>query len=69
MELIDYIDHVDDPIVLEKISPLYKKNGLPPTDPRTYFHMHSLYFTMPEKTPYLSDRSISLYLEKILLFR
>ncbi|MEC0090218.1 hypothetical protein [Paenibacillus macquariensis] len=33
-ELIDYIDHVDDSIVLEKILPLYKDGGRPPIDPR-----------------------------------
>lgn len=29
VELIDYIDHVDDSIVLEKIKPLYKDGGRP----------------------------------------
>jgi len=48
VELIDYIDHVDDSIVLEKIKPLYKAGGRPPADPRTYFRMHYLYFTRPE---------------------
>ena len=47
-ELIDYIDHVDDSIVLEKIAPLYKNGGRPPVDPRTFFRMHYLYFTRPE---------------------
>jgi hypothetical protein len=47
-ELIDYIDHVDDSIVLEKIAPLYKKGGRPPIDPRVCFRMHYLYFTRPE---------------------
>lgn len=47
-ELIDYIDHVDDPIVLEKIAPLYKDGGRPPIDPRVCFRMHYLYFTRPE---------------------
>jgi hypothetical protein len=47
-ELIDYIDHVDDSIVLQKIAPLYKDGGRPPVDPRTYFRMHYLYFTRPE---------------------
>ncbi len=28
-ELIDYINHVDDAIVLEKIAPLYKNGGHP----------------------------------------
>nr|WP_194269152.1 hypothetical protein [Anaerobacillus isosaccharinicus]QOY34487.1 hypothetical protein AWH56_017400 [Anaerobacillus isosaccharinicus] len=32
VELIDYIDHVDDSIVLEKIKPLYKDGGRPPID-------------------------------------
>lgn len=36
-ELIDYIDHVDDPIVLEKIAPLSKDSGCPPIDPRVCF--------------------------------
>lgn len=48
VELIDYIDHVDDSIVLEKIKPLYKVGGRPPADPRVYFRMHYLYFTRPE---------------------
>lgn len=47
-ELIDYIDHVDDSIVLEKIAPLYKGGGRPPIDPRICFRMHYLYFTRPE---------------------
>lgn len=47
-ELIDYIDHVDDTIVLEKIAPLYKDGGRPPVDPRVCFRMHYLYFTRPE---------------------
>jgi len=47
-ELIDYIDHVDDSIVLEKIAPLYKNGGRPSVDPRTFFRMHYLYFTRPE---------------------
>jgi hypothetical protein len=47
-ELIDYIDHVDDSIVLEKIAPLYKDGGRPPVDPRICFRMHYLYFTRPE---------------------
>lgn len=47
-ELIDYIDHVDDSIVLEKIAPLYKDGGRPPIDPRVCFRMHYLYFTRPE---------------------
>ncbi len=47
-ELIDYIDHVDDSIVLQKIAPLYKNGGRPPVDPRTCFRMHYLYFTRPE---------------------
>jgi len=47
-ELIDYIDHVDDSIVLEKIAPLYKDGGRPPVDPRVCFRMHYLYFTRPE---------------------
>lgn len=52
VELIDYIDHVDDSIVLEKIKPLYKNGGRPPVDPRTYFRMHYLYFTRPEITSF-----------------
>ncbi|MCJ7841112.1 hypothetical protein MUB24_09415 [Lederbergia sp. NSJ-179] len=32
-ELIDYIDHVDDSIVFEKVNPLYK------VGPRTYFRI------------------------------
>ena len=36
-EPIDYIDHVDDSIVLEKIAPLYKHGGRSPMDPRTCF--------------------------------
>lgn len=48
VELIDYIDHVDDSIVLEKIAPLYKNGGRPPVDPRVCFRMHYLYFTRPE---------------------
>lgn len=51
-ELIDYIDHVDDSIVLEKIKSLYKDGGRPPADPRTYFRMHYLYFTQPEITSF-----------------
>ncbi|HML85544.1 MAG TPA: transposase [Bacteroidales bacterium] len=47
-ELIDYIDHVDDSIVLEKIASLYKNGGRPPIDPRICFRMHYLYFTRPE---------------------
>lgn len=47
-ELIDYIDHVDDSIVLEKIAPLYKDGGRPPIDPGVCFRMHYLYFTRPE---------------------
>ncbi|MFD1361940.1 transposase [Lentibacillus salinarum] len=52
VELIDYIDHVDDSIVLEKIKPLYKDGGRPPADPRTYFRMHYLYFALPEVTSF-----------------
>jgi len=48
VELIDYIDHVDDSIVLEKVKPLYKDGGRFPVDPRVYFRMHYLYFTRPE---------------------
>jgi len=47
-ELIDFIDNVDDSIVLKKIAPLYKDGGRPPIDPRIYFRMHYLYFTRPE---------------------
>ena len=47
-ELIDYIDHVDDSIVFEKIVPLNKKGGRPPIDPRVCFRMHHLHFTRPE---------------------
>ena len=47
-ELIDYMDHVDDSIVLEKIAPLYKDGGRLPIDPRVCFRMHYLYFTRPE---------------------
>lgn len=47
-ELIDYIDHVDDSIVFQKIAPLYKNGGRPPIDPRVCFRMHYLYFTRPE---------------------
>lgn len=47
-ELINYIDHVDDSIVLEKIAPLYKNGGRRPIDPRVCFRMHYLYFTRPE---------------------
>ena len=47
-ELIDYIDHVDDSIVFEKIAPLYKNGGRRPIDPRVCFRMHYLYFTRPE---------------------
>lgn len=52
VELIDYIDLVDDSIVLEKIKLLYKVGGRPPVDPRTYFRMHYLYFTRPEITSF-----------------
>ncbi|MDC3418457.1 transposase [Aquibacillus salsiterrae] len=52
VELIDYIDHVDDSILLEKIKPLYKYGGRPPVDPRVYFRMHYLYFTCPEVTSF-----------------
>jgi hypothetical protein len=52
VELIDYIDHVDDSIVLEKIKPLYKEGGRPPVDSRIYFRMHYLYFTQPEVTSF-----------------
>jgi len=48
VELIDYINHVDDSIVLEKIAPLFKDGGRPPIDPRVCFRMHYLYFTRPE---------------------
>ncbi|MFC4770339.1 transposase, partial [Effusibacillus consociatus] len=51
-ELIDYIDHVDDHGVLEKVKVLYKVGGRPPVDPRTYFRMHYLYFTRPEITSF-----------------
>lgn len=47
-ELIDYINHVDDAIVLEKIAPLYKNGGHPHVDPRVCFQMHYLYFIRPE---------------------
>lgn len=47
-ELIDYIDHLDDLIVLEKIAPLYKDGGRSPVDPRVCFRMHDLYFTRPK---------------------
>lgn len=47
-ELIDYINHVDDRIVLEKVASLYKEGGRPPVDPRVCFRMHYLYFTRPE---------------------
>jgi hypothetical protein len=47
-ELIDYVDHVDDSIVLEKIAPLYKSGGRRSIDPRVFFRMHYLYFTRPE---------------------
>ncbi|MDC3416679.1 hypothetical protein [Aquibacillus salsiterrae] len=63
VELIDYIDHVDDSTVLEKSKPLYKDGGRPPVDPRVYFRMHYLYFTCPEVTSFrelcrqLVDRS------------
>lgn len=52
VELIDYIDHVDDLVVLIKITPLYKDGGRPPVDPRTYFRMYYLYFTRPEITSF-----------------
>lgn len=52
VELIDYINLVDDSIVLEKINPLFKIGGRPPKDPRTYFRMHYLYFTRPEITSF-----------------
>lgn len=48
VELIDYIELVDDSVLLEKINPLYKNGGRPSVDPRTYFRMHYLYFTRPE---------------------
>lgn len=47
-ELIDYINFVDDTVVLQKVAPLYKEGGRPPVDPRIYFRMHYLYFTRPE---------------------
>jgi hypothetical protein len=47
-ELIDYIDHVDDQFVRDKIKVLYSTGGRPPADPITYFRMHYLYFTRPE---------------------
>lgn len=47
-ELIDYVNHVDDTIVFEKIAPLYKTGGRPAIDPRVCFRMHYLYFTRPE---------------------
>jgi hypothetical protein len=46
--VIDYIDHVDDAIVLEKIAPLFKDGGRPPIDPRVCFRMDYLYFTRLE---------------------
>ncbi|MFZ3591930.1 transposase, partial [Bacillus sp. DJP31] len=52
VELIDYINLVDDSIVLEKIKPLFKDGGRRPVDPRTYFRMHYLYFTRPEITSF-----------------
>jgi hypothetical protein len=52
VELIDYINLVDDSIVLKKIMPLFKIGGRPPVDPRTYFRMHYLYFTRPEITSF-----------------
>jgi hypothetical protein len=36
-ELIDYIDYVDDSIVLQKIAPLYKDGGRPPVDLESAF--------------------------------
>ena len=50
--LIDYIEHVDDSIVLHKVQPLYKDGGRPAVDPRVYFRMHYLYFTRPEITSF-----------------
>ncbi|MHA6533459.1 hypothetical protein [Paenibacillus sp. BAC0078] len=47
-ELIDYIHHVDDSIVLERIAPLCKNGGRPPIDPRICFQKHYLYFIRPE---------------------
>jgi Transposase domain (DUF772)/Transposase DDE domain len=51
-ELIDYIDHVDDSVVLHKVGPLYKDGGRPPVDPRVYFRMHYLYFVRSEITSF-----------------
>lgn len=52
MELIDYVDHVDDSVVLDIVGPLYKRNGRRPVDPRTYFRMHYLYFMRSEITSF-----------------
>jgi hypothetical protein len=52
VELIDYINLVDDSIVMDKIKPLFKDGDRPPKDPRTYFRMYYLYFTRPEITSF-----------------
>ncbi|KGA98988.1 hypothetical protein AJ85_18960 [Alkalihalobacillus alcalophilus ATCC 27647 = CGMCC 1.3604] len=51
-ELLDYLNLVDDSIVLDQVGPLYKEGGRRPVDPRTYFRMHDLYFTRPEITSF-----------------
>lgn len=40
LDLKDYIGHVYDAIVLEKISPLFKYGGRPTIDLRICFRMH-----------------------------
>lgn len=59
-ELSDYIDFVNDDIVIEIIRPLYKNGGRRPIDPRVYFRMHYLYYTRPEIT---SFRQLELQLK------
>ncbi|MCL5780543.1 MAG: hypothetical protein M1119_06435 [Firmicutes bacterium] len=64
VELIDYVNHVNDQIVLEKVKVLYKVGGRPPVDPRTYFRMHYLYFTRPELRPFENELP-NLMIQKI----
>ena len=52
LELIDYVDHIDDSFINDLIGPLYGKNGRKPGLPVTYFRMHYLYFTRPEITSF-----------------
>jgi len=51
-ELIDYINFVDDSVVEDILSDLYKKGGRKPKRVITQFRAHYLYFIKPEITSY-----------------